>query len=631
MLKKRRQNWQKLQNEKFLYRHMYLLPCFLAFFILDAGFHVRIEGIDVPGYGGAIPFAFAAAWSLLFCGFFHILPPLARRISVIVLDLAFCIIALTQDTLLNIFSRFGATSDLRYLTEGEAFMASDYVRLSPLLVFFIAVSIIFAVTASCLIPGKNIGGSRGKRGLCGASAVILSIAAAVCIRIFAVGYPTETRGVYNEYGSVYEAFTDTKRAMLICGIYQYYFRDLQVNAGVFTKPSEADIRQLSEYFDSRAEHEDNEMTGIFAGKNLILVQLEAIDYWMTDAFMPNLSKLKDESIVFANHYTPGFITPNTLNTELIVQTGLIPDGNGVSGKAFAENELPYTLPKLFAAAGYAANSFHGNPGDVYDRTNVHINLGFEKYVDGAEMGMSDYSLDTQLINGFDLYTADSPFYSLIITYSGHGPYTEDNHIGSLHYDEAVELISKLKPKEAYYSEEEYIQAAAHAIETDNFVALLIERLETENLLDDTVLIFYSDHYNNYVMNTELLAEIKGTDDMNLIRKTDFFVYSKEYAENNGSLRVEKVTSSLDMPPTIANLFGLDTEYQYYFGTDAFDGTNIVGGNTGFVFFGDGSFISGDTYSRDTALTQEVVDTANAVLNLRRMDKILLKSDFFRNN
>ena len=56
---------------------------------------------------------------------------------------------------------------------------------------------------------------------------------------------------------------------------------------------------------STSAQTDNEYTGLLAGKNVILVQLEAIDTWMLqEAYMPNLSKLKAESISFTNHYTP---------------------------------------------------------------------------------------------------------------------------------------------------------------------------------------------------------------------------------------------------------------------------------------------------------------------------------------
>lgn len=47
------------------------------------------------------------------------------------------------------------------------------------------------------------------------------------------------------------------------------------------------------------------------------------------------------------------------------------------------------------------------------------------YHSGAEMGMDDYMLDSQMMEGYDMFIPEGPFFSYIITYSGHGPYTEE--------------------------------------------------------------------------------------------------------------------------------------------------------------------------------------------------------------
>ena len=84
---------------------------------------------------------------------------------------------------------------------------------------------------------------------------------------------------------------------------------------------------MAEYEAARA---DNQYTGLLAGKNLILVQLEAIDTWMLSRdYMPNLWKVKQESLSFANHYTPAYITAGTFNTEFIANSGLLPATGGI--------------------------------------------------------------------------------------------------------------------------------------------------------------------------------------------------------------------------------------------------------------------------------------------------------------
>ena len=55
--------------------------------------------------------------------------------------------------------------------------------------------------------------------------------------------------------------------------------------------------------------------------------------------------------------------------------------------------------------------------------------------------MDDYMLDSQLLRGYDQIVSDEPFFSFIITYSGHGPYTtEQQNISEPHLDRARAVI-----------------------------------------------------------------------------------------------------------------------------------------------------------------------------------------------
>jgi phosphoglycerol transferase MdoB-like AlkP superfamily enzyme len=247
--------------------------------------------------------------------------------------------------------------------------------------------------------------------------------------------PPDTVKWDNSYDSaaVYESFSDTKKSLLLSGIYQYTFRDFCrtcFGAGsLFKGPkNEAAFASLDTYFDgANSEPAENEMTGVLAGKNLILIQLEAIDTWLlTEETMPNLYRIKQKSLDFMNHYAAVYITAGTFNTEFIVNTGLIPPSSGVPITVYSENAFPYSLPRLFRNAGYSANSFHGSPGTVYGREAIHLNWGYERYHSGIDLGMDDYTMDSQLLNGYDQMVSDSKFFDLIITYSGHGPYTMDS-------------------------------------------------------------------------------------------------------------------------------------------------------------------------------------------------------------
>ena len=96
--------------------------------------------------------------------------------------------------------------------------------------------------------------------------------------------------------------------------------------------TDGERQQIDDYVaEYEAAQKDNAYTGLLAGKNVIMVQLEAIDTWMLqEAYMPNLAKLKSEGLVFTNHYTPAYISAGTFNTEFMTNSGLLPATGGIS-------------------------------------------------------------------------------------------------------------------------------------------------------------------------------------------------------------------------------------------------------------------------------------------------------------
>jgi len=222
------------------------------------------------------------------------------------------------------------------------------------------------------------------------------------------------------------------------------------------------------------------------------------------------------------------------------------------------------------------------------------------------------------LEAYDLIVGhDKPFFDYIITYSGHGPYTEARDMIALpHLERAKELASK---SGAYTSDSDtwsqYVRAIAHAQETDAFIGGLVERMRADGTLENTTLICFGDHYSKYLTDTEFIMQLKGVDNMESLCRTPFFIYSEAL---NGKMVVEKVTSSVDMLPTIANLFGLQYNPRYLVGSDAF------GTEGGFVCFKDYSWIDsemhwtpdfeGETTEGIRARCQEVRELLNVSWN-----------------
>lgn len=583
----------------------YLVLCFLSFFLLDYPLRKTNISYSLLELYDKIPLYFVLGWCCILCGIIHILPGLIKKIFMGASILIFGILTLVNGGYINIFNKFFSFADLFLLGEGTEFMDTSYIHIRKIVVLSVVLSVLLMVLSIYLVPEK-----RKK----------YEIFAGIFLFAVGVGGILYSDSRFSNEGDamawdaasnvslIYREFTDTPKCMLMCGLYQYTFRDFCNTFNPVKNLQNAEmIDELDSYFEeSDVVHENNEKTGMFKGKNLILIQLENIDEWMlTEQNMPNMYKLKEEGIDFVNHYSPAFATGKTFNTEFIANTSWIPmTSGGASSQIYVENSYPYSLAHLFKSAGYGANSFHSASGWIYNREEAHYTFGYDEYHDSSDMNMDDYTMDSQMTNGFDIMIEENPFFDFIITYSGHGPFSEENSAAQAHLDEVKEYADLV--------DETYLAGLAQAKETDEFVGNLIAELEESNLLDDTVLAFYTDHYSYSTIDNDLLYELKGTSDSNLLQNTPFFIWSSGMNPE----KVEKVTNTSDILPTLANLFDLDTDYKYYFGSDAFDPQY-----KGFVMFSDFSWYDGEIYwkpteSKDpTDYEKEMSEKINEKLNI----------------
>ena len=549
---------------------------FLTLLALDFGFqyfflHLRV--IEKSDY--LLLRLFTPGWALIFTGIAALLPGLLRRLWMVVTGGAFCILATVHGVYINMYGKFFSFADIGFAGDGAAFMDTSYLVIRKLLLLGILLCAVIFILCALLTPRKCKLRFFWGLPMAAAGAAVIAV---LCATVLGA----DTVLVWDQHTNpsfLYDNFSDDQANMNMLGLYQYTFRDVQniVTAGGGLTDEE---RTALDGWVAGRVHTDNDMTGVYEGKNLMLIQLESIDTWMlTEEYMPNLYALKQDSLSFTNHFTPAYITAGTFNTEFMVNTSLVPAQPGVSMSVYTSNAFPNAMASLFEAKGYTARSFHGSEAEIYTRGPIHENLGYEKYYAGSDMQMYHYQFDRYLMSGYEAMTESDPFFSFIITISGHGAYGPHNLIGQEH-QAAADAVAKR-------TEENYRYAVAHAMETDVFIGLLLERLEAEGRLEDTVLIFYADHCNYYLLDNTLLKDIKGVEDLNQADNTDWFIY--DGGKTTGT--VDKVTSSLDVLPTIANLFGLDADYGAMIGHDAFSADG------GWAFWLDGCWFDGTQWSR----------------------------------
>ena len=604
-----------------------LLPAFLAYFLLDFSLRLFYGAMSNVSLWAWQPLVFTLLWSGTMTAIAALLPRTGRRIFLLVTFVPFALLTIAHCVLYQLTGTCFSFADLAYAGDGARFVSAAYFHLKVGQWLSIAVCLALMLCAVIFTPPTHV----GRRGEIAAAV----LAAACAAGIFVVHTTQMPRGgavEHSEYlawdnaeshdtlADAYAEFTNANRCLMLTGLYQYTVRGAAVTLWPQTTADTERIAELDDYYASHPkEAADTPMTGAFAGKNLIFIMMESMDDWLvTPEYMPNLYRLEQEGVDFRNYYAPIFLAAATFNSEFTANTGMIAPEYQVRNSYYTEHALPYSLPNLFRDAGYRARSFHAANPSIYNRGEIHLNFGYESYNDYGDLGMDDYMLDSQLLRGYDQIVSDEPFFSFIITYSGHGPYTtEQQNISEPHLDRARAVIDySTVPYTTEAQKEEYTRAVAQAMETDAFIGGLRERLEADGHAEDTVLVLFTDHYCKYFSDTELIEAIKGETDRNMLSNVPFVIWTEGITPQV----YDKYVSTMDIAPTIVDLFSLDADLRYYIGNDMF------GPDGGVVYFRNYAWYDGKTYD-----TGNDASSNPAVLAMREQarEQIDVSQDTFR--
>lgn len=394
---------------------------------------------------------------------------------------------------------------------------------------------------------------------------------------------------------------------------------------------------LSDYIAGLTPTNRNEYTGMFEGYNLICLTAEGFStYAIREDLTPTLYKLVNSSFVFNNYYVPLWQT-STSDGEYVNCTGLIPDGQ-FSMRKSAANNMAFTLPKFFATEGVYSRAYHDNTLSYYDRYLSHPNLGYDfKAIKLGELSEAEWggqlftvehpdawpASDYEMMQGtVGEYINDERFHVYYMTVSGHMNYNFKGNRMSSWNKEAVEGLEMSENAKAYI---------ACNIELDKALQYLIEQLEQAGKLDNTVICLSADHYP-YGMTQEQYEELAGKDlsqDMDLYRNS-LILWNSAMEE---PVYVDKACCSVDILPTLLNLFGFDYDSRMYAGRDIFSDTE------GLVIFSDKSFVS-DTVSYNkkqktitwkTELTEEEQDAYMEAMKQEVKNRYLCSAYILRND
>lgn len=320
-------------------------------------------------------------------------------------------------------------------------------------------------------------------------------------------------------------------------------------------------KNLNNYYLSRKITDKNKYTGELEDKNLIVIMMESANNIAIDEkYYPNLSKIYNEGWTWKNAYSPRN-SCSTGNNEMSGMTSLYTINNSCTANIYKNNIYPESIFNLFTEAGYSTSSYHNYTEQYYRRKIIHPNMGSGHYYGVEELGIpysnkyEEWPSDVELMEKvLENIKDENKHMTWITTVSSHQPYGVDSKLGNLYIDEFLNL-GYSKPLARYMSKLKTL---------DEAIGVLIQGLKEQGTLDDTVIVFYADHYP-YGLNDKVLNEYFDYDVSinNETDRTPFIIYNTELEPNQR----DDYTTYMNILPTIANLFNLDYDPRLYAGED----------------------------------------------------------------
>jgi len=420
------------------------------------------------------------------------------------------------------------------------------------------------------------------------------------------------------------------------------------------------LYNYKEYYSCKWEKakEVNAYTNIFKDKNVIFIHAESIQNFLVNLKIndkevtPNINKLASEGIYFNNFY-PQISVGTSSDTEFTLLTGIMPSSSGTVFVNYYDR-LYYGMPSYFSNMGYYTFSMHGNDREYWNRATMHEILGYddfygdESYIvpDKSDsefigLGLSDKSFFKQSVEKLkDIQQKNSPYFGTIITLTNHSPFNDLEKYGefdvTMDYKYTDKNGNTIKDTAKYLEDStmgNYIKSSHYA---DEALGEFFESLDSEGLLENTVIVFYGDHearlskkeFNLLYNYDPVTDDILDEDDesyismdnyyYDLLKSTPFIIWTNDMEEN---LVVEDVMGMYDVLPTIANMFGFEEKYSL--GNDIFSNSEKI------VVFPNGNVLTNKVYYSDSnddyiSLTSEPIESgyienikeyANNILNV----------------
>lgn len=448
--------------------------------------------------------------------------------------------------------------------------------------------------------------------------VVAAVLMVVAFGSFKIAYSKNDMSEYDNnyivknFGIGYFHYYDVKKYLK-----ENYLRDKKLRT--------EEKNELTSFFEEKNKEKaalSNRFKGIAKGKNLIIVQMEALQHFVINSKMngreitPNLNKLVKESLYFDNIYVQ-VAGGNTSDAEFMTNTSLYPAKEGAAYFRFATNEYN-TIPKELKKEGYNSYALHAYGPAFWNRTEMYKAIGFDTFISSNDYVMDEYigwggwalSDDSFFRQSLEKIDVTKPFYSFFITLSGHHPYS---------YFEDKQTFDVGKYDRTYFGN--YIKAQNYA---DAALGRFIERLKEMGLYENSLIVIYGDHTGLPKTQAKELLEFLGVDD----NKVDWIKLQKiPLLIHCPGVKGETISTTggqVDIFPMIANMMGFENYYAL--------GKDLLNTEKGYAVLRNGSVLTDDYYycSEDDTVydlrSGEVLDKKDYEDEIQKYQKELQISD-----
>lgn len=307
--------------------------------------------------------------------------------------------------------------------------------------------------------------------------------------------------------------------------------------------------------------------------NLIMVSLDTVradrlgcygyetEYGNTT---PNLDKFAESAILFEDANSTA---PETVSAHMSLFTGLLPYAHGIFQvyEPYTLSDKIPTLAELLAKQHYATAAFTEGGG-------MHYTVGFDRGFDRYSIGKTATERPQKLVEGtfrdataWLRANADRRFFLLVHSYEAHTPYDPPAPYDTMFYPDyegpvkpplSAESVENLVIREQI----EYGDDGCRRIESlydgalcylDEHVGRFIEEIERLDLVDETIIIFFSDHGEDFFDHFSMASHGHS-----LYEEMVHVPLIVKIPGVEGPMRIDEPVSLLDVMPTILDRCGI---------------------------------------------------------------------------